>query len=453
MAARQDQNLQIGLIIAGVLIFALGIGLYFAYSSYTKASAAVADLTQQRSNSDNAAREATQQAVELKQMLGFDGGANFTDVKEQYAADQERFMGTFEETNRNYRAVIDTLAEENRKIAQQENDAKSRALEAQERLAAMETEKDAEIAKFKKQLDEAKTDLARERDNFEQGRAELQRQRRDLVQTVDELRADFEKRIEAATSAQDNAEKQLADAERSRDQLLEQRATDDPSFEVADGRVTFVNQATGAAWINLGEADSLRRQVTFSVFESDLTDAGKAEKKGSLEVVRIIGDHLAEAKITGDSASNPVLPGDQIYSQVWQRGKQLRFALTGFIDLDGDGRSDLQKAKDLISLNGGVVDASLEDDGTIDGEMTINTRYLVLGEYSELPSKGDVRKGYDQMSKRADVLGVETITLDEFVNQMGYRPGESTFRYGGDSSSGGSGSPAGSGRYFRYRLP
>ncbi|MEO1497128.1 MAG: hypothetical protein AAFV43_08265 [Planctomycetota bacterium] len=452
MAARQDQNLQIALIVCGVLIFALGIGLYFAYSSYQKESATVADLTQQRSSSDQAAREATSQAVDLKTMLGFDGGVNFSDVKAQFEEDQTRYMGTFEESNRNYRAVIDTLAEENRKIAEQENQAKLGKQQALDTLAAMEAEHAAEIKQFKERLDATQADLARERQAFENGRTELEQQRASLSKSLDGLRQDFESRLADATKAQKQAERERTDAERSREQLLAQRATDDPSFEVADGRITFVNQATGAAWINLGEADSLRRQVTFSVFESELTDAGKADKKGSVEVVRILGEHLAEAKITSDDASNPVLPGDQIYSQVWQRGKKLRFALTGLIDLDGDGRSDLQQAKDLIALNGGEIDASLEADGTTDGEMTINTRYLVLGEPSNLPSMAKLREGYNTMSKRAEALGVETITVDDFVNQMGYRPSESTFRYGAGRKGSGGSAPGGS-NYFRYRLP
>ena len=136
-------------------------------------------------------------------------------------------------------------------------------------------------------------------------------------------------------------------------------------------------------WINLGTADSLRRQVTFSVYDADQHDAAKATKKGSIEVTRLLGEHMAEARITEDDPTNPILTGDNIYSQVWHRGKKLHFALTGFIDFDGDGQSDMQLARDLIELNGGVVDAYLNDDGTVEGEITANTRYLVLGDVPE----------------------------------------------------------------------
>ena len=38
---------------------------------------------------------------------------------------------------------------------------------------------------------------------------------------------------------------------------------------------------------------------------------------------------MAEARITKDDPTNPILTGDNIYSQVWHRGKKLHFALTG----------------------------------------------------------------------------------------------------------------------------
>ena len=164
--------------------------------------------------------------------------------------------------------------------------------------------------------------------------------------------------------------------------LIEKRKDEPGSFEVADGRISWVNQ-NGTVWINLGTADSLRRQVTFSVFDADLHDAAKASKKGSIEVTRLLGDHMAEARITNDDPTNPILTGDNIYSQIWHRGKKLHFALTGVIDIDGDGQSDMQLARDLIELNGGVVDAYLDDDGKVQGEITANTRYLVSGEAPE----------------------------------------------------------------------
>ena len=211
--------------------------------------------------------------------------------------------------------------------------------------------------------------------------------------------------------------------------LIEQRKDEPGSFEVADGRISWVNQ-NGTVWINLGSADSLRRQVTFSVFDADQHDAAKAAKKGSIEVTRLSDEHMAEARITKDDPTNPILVGDNIYSQVWHRGKQLHFALTGVIDIDGDGQSDMQLARELIKLNGGIVDAYLKDDGKIEGEITANTRYLILGDVPDSALKSALTEGYHKMSKEAASVGVQTITLPQFLDQMGYKPQDRTIHLG-----------------------
>jgi hypothetical protein len=139
----------------------------------------------------------------------------------------------------------------------------------------------------------------------------------------------------------------------------------------------------------LGSADSLRRQVTFSVYDADQHDAAKAEKKGSIEVTRILGEHMAEARITEDDPKNPIITGDHVYSQVWHRGKKLRFALTGIIDFDNDG-----------------------------------------GDFPEAATQATLEKTWEDMNKEAIGLGIETITINEFLAQMGYKPQDRTVSLG-----------------------
>ena len=111
--------------------------------------------------------------------------------------------------------------------------------------------------------------------------------------------ADQRTKYEATIADRDKAVKDLTDKnaklEHAVANLIENRKDEPESFEVADGRISYVNQ-NGTVWINLGTGDSLRRQVTFSVFDSDLHDASKSKKKGSIEVTRVLGDHMAEAQ-------------------------------------------------------------------------------------------------------------------------------------------------------------
>jgi hypothetical protein len=86
----------------------------------------------------------------------------------------------------------------------------------------------------------------------------------------------------------------------------------------------------------------------------------------------------------------------------------------------------LQLARELVELNGGVVDAYLDDDGKMQGTITANTRYLVSGESPDQASKVALQAGTNAMFKTAAELGVETITLPEFLSQMGYKPQDRT---------------------------
>ena len=452
MAARQDQSQTIIIVVCSILILVLAIVAYLTWSEGKKAAAEAAELSSQKTQAENAARQKVQEAEQMLSMIGMDSGATFAEVQERYESDKKQFMSTFEEGTQTYRNALDYLSTEIAKTAQQENEAKKQVKSLEQQLVTLEAEKDSQIKEREDALNKANLDLASERARFKEERDNIDRQKKQLAQTLAEKESEFSQQVAAARSSQSQAEDALTKAERSRATLLAERKQETPSSEVADGQITYVNQGTQTAWIDLGEADSLRRQVTFSVFDSALSDAAKAEKKGSIEVTRLLGEHIAEAKITSDDPRNPILPGDRIYSQVWQRGKALRFGLTGLIDIDGDGISDLQRVKDIIALNGATLDVSLEEDGTIDGEMTVDTRYLVLGDSPDQPSKVVYRDKYQEMSREANNLGVETISLTEFLNRMGYKPSEGTVRFSGGSGSAG---PAANGapRSFRFRTP
>ena len=116
------------------------------------------------------------------------------------------------------------------------------------------------------------------------------------------------------------------------------------------------------------------------MYDVDENNIARSERKGSIEITRILGGHLAEARILDDELTNPIIPGDVIYSPVFQPGTAVRFALTGIMDIDGDGQSDHDLIRNLIRINGGVIDAEVDADGKRKGKISINTRYLIVGE-------------------------------------------------------------------------
>jgi hypothetical protein len=179
-------------------------------------------------------------------------------------------------------------------------------------------------------------------------------------------------------------------------------------------------------WINLGSSDALREQISFSVYDEPSPVAGQNEPKATIEVIRIVDDHQAVARITQDEPLNPIVRGDKVYSPVWERGKQVRFALTGHIDFDGDGKDDSERARMLITSNGGLVDAYVNEQGEQVGQMTINTRFLVAGEEPTSGRDADLRdrqsKARQAMLKEADDKDVDQISVDKFLSFIGWHP-------------------------------
>jgi hypothetical protein len=161
--------------------------------------------------------------------------------------------------------------------------------------------------------------------------------------------------------------------------------------------------------------------VTFAVAEAGLEDAAASEQKGSIEITKIEGPHRAEATITSDDATNPIMPGDRIFSQVWDRGRKVGIAIAGKIDIEGDGQDDLEKLKSIVTASGGTVDAAPNAAGDNEGSLKVSTRFLVQGDYPSGARDQALLKSWNAMEDDADALGVEKVSLDEFLSLMGWR--------------------------------
>jgi hypothetical protein len=200
--------------------------------------------------------------------------------------------------------------------------------------------------------------------------------------------------------------------------------------EVPDGNVTWVSASERVVYVNLGRADFLRPQISFSVYPADVTDVVTSKVKAKIEVTRVLGAHEAECRIVEDSVTDPILPKDKVYSPVWHPGRQIHFAITGKTDIDGDGNSDREKVRDLIRINGGVIDAEVTDDGKLIGEITVNTRYIIIGDRPTETAKTGVVEKHSQLSFKAKDLGVAEMNLQQFLDMMGFKSDERTVNLG-----------------------
>ena len=102
---------------------------------------------------------------------------------------------------------------------------------------------------------------------------------------------------------------------------------------------------------NLGYDDNLQLKQTFAIYDQSARKFKDGYGKAMIEVTRILDAHLAEGRITSQDITNPILTKDWVVTSTWDPGYSVPIAIAGYIDLDGDGRSDLQR---LISIVEGV---------------------------------------------------------------------------------------------------
>jgi hypothetical protein len=204
-------------------------------------------------------------------------------------------------------------------------------------------------------------------------------------------------------------------------------------------------------WINVGHADGLTRQTTFSVYDHDENGVSSAARKARIEVINITQPHLAECRILEDEIKNPILPGDKIFTPAWSPGQHLHFAINGALFIDNDKYPDNEEVRSIIELNGGVVDAEVGPDGKLSGKgITVQTRYLIRGKApSEKDYEGEEGKNafenWSNLTTRAEKDGVEIIDITRFLNMMGWKAQDRTTTLGGKKTATKRGSAAGKG--------
>ena len=423
MAAKENQGLQAIVIVLTIFLLLTGVGLLLVNNARKTAVAQVADLQTKQTALNASEAKLQAEANNYKAWIGFSEDALYDSLQPQFDEDKTRFGLGVDEASRAYKTMLQNVFEEKEKLVKNEANAKAEVKSLKEKLLALESEKEAQVKEHLTALEKATKDLADVQAKAKQQYDEISTKNRDIEKSMEDDRAKH-----AEEMAKMNAEKTAVETantklERQVEKLREGLPEVDQFAQPADGRVTWVNQRYGKIWIDLGSSDGLRPQVTFSVAAEGNADAEQAEKKGSIEVIRVLDAHMAEAQITSDDPKNPILTGDRIYSQVWDRGRTVGFAIAGKIDLDKDGKDDLQRLKDIVSANSGRVDASPDEAGAQQGELKVDTRYLVLGAYPEGTQARDeaLRKSWTDLSEDAERLGIETIPLEEFIKLMGWR--------------------------------
>lgn len=436
MAARENQGLQIALIIFVMLTIMLSVTTFIFFRNYQFEQQRFKD-EQKKATDANTEKLALQgdRAKFVQYLGGYSANEKEATITENWDKDMKAAkaigVGNLPDEQKTYRKLMDSLKgvihDKNEQLSKQ--DAELR--QAKDTLA----KKAADFAADKQKLDEDKSKAVKD---YLDERERINKQLTDVRATESELtarNAAKDKELESVKSQSQgkisDLEKALTKTETHVTQLRQHLNEVEEEFNVnavPQGKITWVNQRENIAYINLGSDDRLHKRVTFSVYDPITTDVSahnptnpavtKAVSKGNLEVINITDRHTAECRILKDSPSHPLLPGDLIFTPAWRPGQQDHFAFVGMMDINGNGTDERQRVRDLVSMNGGIIDAEIGPDGKPIGKITLNTRYVVVGDLSGGKSTDGSYKLLDEAKK----LNVETITLTKFLDMIGYSP-------------------------------
>lgn len=231
------------------------------------------------------------------------------------------------------------------------------------------------------------------------------------------------------------------------------------------GKIVSIDRTGRMPVIDLGSADNIKPQLTFSVFgagpggqpirhEVEGPDGKKVVDengkpitvgKGTVEVVNVLSEHRAQVRVTGlrKPDADPLVPGDLLFNPAWSPNLKQHVAIAGIIDLTGEGAVDSPDAQMRIlrefirnlEAQNMVVDSYVDlKELKIQGEITRQTDYLIVGDLPNVAARdvnkegnprveraGKVSTLVTDMQKKANQNAVNLITLRKFLAVTGYQ--------------------------------
>ena len=351
-------------------------------------------------------------------------------ILQKYAAFQQSYPGlAADAASLNYEKVPELLTARNKTLLGEKKQLENQVASLTSQLKVVTTTQHTNTTQ---QLTKSSTAVASAQKDLADFRTDRQKTAADYDAAIkkhsDELAAK-DQQIAGKDTAIQNATQRLSDQEEKNLVAQLKARPKSERFEIPDGKITSVNEASGIVWINIGSRDQLKPLTNFSVYPATQTGVmrGPGDIKAKIEVIKILDGQFAQCRIIEDSINDPILIGDQIYSPLWQRGIQVHFALVGFFDIDGDGKSDLNKVKNIIRSAGGIIDAELSiedplnplDDMISTGDFTVDTQYLVRGNVDRIQQ--DEQAAYNRFDDKAKNYDVESITVNSLLNYAGYK--------------------------------
>lgn len=449
MAVRDDSVIRGSLIACSIFLFLSLVLNFLLWRMGDTASSEATTAKNQLQDANNTVRRQNDRISYLKAVIGVgevteaqleqlaeSGSAGDPDM-EKVISDVKGALTYFgpevDPSRKNLTALPEYLVGVIRERATQYDNV-STLLEQEKRQAAAEIANARTAQKTAEDLQkQAEDEKERLRDQFEKDRAAMNLAKNELQDVLTRQNQDHLK-------TKNQLDREIANLRKSEQSLLatvdlqrrEINTLRNSEFEVAQGKVTYTRAGDRLVQINLGSADALRNGVNFAVFDAEKTSVTDAEPKAMVEVVAIRGDHLAEARILGDRlSSDPIIPGDKIYSPFWSPGRKVRIALAGEIDVNNNGKGD---EEDVSILTGLIQQAGAEVAAVVGAgggaqqrrqKLDAGIRFLVVGERPDVAAQSlDAESSRRDEQKLAQIgeiidearqLGITIIPADKLV--------------------------------------
>ncbi len=431
MASSENQGLQIALIILFGLMIVLSVTTFIFFKDYqeaetrattdkTAADKALGDLNVEKGN-----------VKILKELIGFKDADTMEAVTAGSTADFTKYASALPADKKLYRDALEAVYASLQKVQADAKATSDQIVTLQAVNAAFEKSATEKVTAAEEARNKAVADLDAERAKFMEAQKKAETDKKDLVDQLAKVQQEKAAEVEKVKKDLEVVQKKVGtELELNKGLAEKNKRLQGETFATDDGEVRSINLRTKAVWINVGRADDLRPQITFNVHAAGLKPSDNI-KKAKIEVTQILGEHLAEAKILEDSLEDPIVPGDKIFTPLWDPGRPEHFAIAGRIDFDGDQRDDHERLRNLIRLGGGVIDAEIQSDGSVKGALTVETRYLVLG---PVDSGTSYHEAYNAMIQQAKQFGTETLMVDKLLDRIGWHESTKLVRFGHNSN-------------------
>ncbi len=429
--ARENQGLQIALILFVITTILFGVMAFVFHSNSTKAVAKATANADSANRATEALRLATKDLDELKKMIGVAETDDIDRVRDQSAADMIKYAENYPEETRNYRETLKHMFRTLREKDQLLNSEMATVKELKAFNVARDSVTRPKLDSFAKTAKAASDDKQDEISKFNDDRERMKGKVDKIFVDLQDTRNQHKDELATKQGEVDMVEKKLKEKTAQLDiatGIIVGITRKDP--KEFDGEILWINQASKTVWVNLGRADSLRSQTSFSIYPNNAGEVTQNAVKASIEITQVLENHLSEGRIVSDSPTDPIMPGDKINSPVWSPGEKLHFAIAGTVDMDSDGRDDTQRLHTLIEMNGGVIDAKMDAKGERQGQIGIKTRYLVVGDEPK-GKTANMLDDWNKMQRRATELNVELIELQKLLDLMGWKREADVLQYGG----------------------